>query len=79
MMTDYTPVDCGIHSEYELAIMHHEKLDLGWSDAAGAIHLATVLPVDLCTRNSEEFLVVATTEGAQLEIRLDRITHCRRD
>ena len=77
-MTDYSPVDCGLHSEYELAIMHHDRLKLGWRDAAGAIHSETVIPVDLRTRNSEEFMVVSVSNGTQLEIRLDRITHFSR-
>jgi len=75
MMTDYTPVDCGLHSEYELAIMHHDRLKLGWRDAAGTIHLETVIPVDLRTRCNEEFLMVSAPDGTQLEIRLDRISH----
>jgi len=77
-MTDYSPVDCGLHSEYELAIMHHDRLKPGWRDAAGAIHLKTVIPADLRTRNSEEFMVVSVSNGTQLEIRLDRITHFSR-
>ena len=78
MMTDYTPVDCGLHSEYELAIMQHVRVKLGWRDATGAVHIETVIPVDLRTRNSEEFLVVSGADGAKLEIRLDRITHFSR-
>lgn len=77
-MTDYTPVDCGLHSEYELAIMHHDKPKLGWRDTAGAIHIETVIPVDLRTRNCEEFMVVSGPDGTRFEIRLDRITHFSR-
>lgn len=75
MMTDYTPVDCGLHSEYQLAIMHRDRIKLGWRDTAGANHLETVIPVDLRTRSNEEFLVASVSDGTQLEIRLDRITH----
>ena len=77
MMTDYTPVDCGLHSDHELAIMHRDRRKPGWRDAAGAIHLETVIPVDLRTRCNEEFLVVSIYR-TQLEIRLDRITHFSR-
>ena len=62
-------------AQYELAIMHCDRLKPGWRDAAGEIHLETVIPVDLRTRCNEEFLVVSASDGTQLEIRLDRITH----
>jgi len=72
-MTDYTPVDCGLHSEYELAIMHRDKLKLTWRDADGETCIDTITPTDLRTRNSEEFLVVSGADGMEFEIRLDRI------
>ncbi len=72
-MTDYQPIACALHSEYELAIMHRQKLKLKWHDDTGAIHSATVLPLDLQTKNHEEFLLVAY-DGKQESIRLDRIT-----
>ncbi|HAJ92405.1 MAG TPA: transcriptional antiterminator, Rof [Gammaproteobacteria bacterium] len=77
-MTDYIPVDCGLHSEYELAIMHQDKLELGWRDADGKVHIEMVFPLDLRTRNSEEFMVIAGADGTELEIRLDHITHFSR-
>jgi len=77
-MTDYIPVDCSLHSEYELAIMHRDKLKLSWRDANGETCIATITPVDLRTRNSEEFLAVSGADGTELEIRLDRILHCSR-
>jgi Rho-binding antiterminator len=78
MMTDYTPVDCGLHSEYELAIMHRDKLTLTWCEADGKTCSDTITPTDLRTRNSEEFLVVSDSGGMELEIRLDRILHFSR-
>ena len=78
-MTDYTPVDCGLHSEYELAIiMHRDNLKLTWRDANGETCSDTITPTDLRTRNSEEFLVVSGADGMEFEIRLDRILHCSR-
>lgn len=74
-MTDYTPVGCGLHSAYELAIMHRDRMKLGWRDTAGAIYLETVIPADLRTRSKEEFLVVSVADRTQLEIRFDRITY----
>lgn len=72
-MTDYTPIDCGRHSEFELAIMHRDTINLIWRDADGATHTEVVIAADLLTRNSEEFMRVSTTNGIEREIRLDRI------
>ena len=72
-MTDYTPVDCGLHSEYELAIMHRDRLTLSWRDTNGITRVEAVTPFDLRKRNREEFLAVRDANGAQQEIRLDRI------
>ena len=76
-MTDYEPIDCGLHSEYELAIMHRNTLILSWCDSAGTEHIEQLVPTDLRNRNGEEFMVVLNTKGEELEIRLDRITGCR--
>ncbi|RTZ61283.1 MAG: transcriptional antiterminator, Rof, partial [Gammaproteobacteria bacterium] len=29
-MTDYQPIDCGIHSEYEVAILRGKPIRLRW-------------------------------------------------
>jgi Rho-binding antiterminator len=71
--TDYVPVDCGLYSEYELAIMHRDRLRLSWRDPAGNAHIGVVTPTDLRTRNGAEFMLVTEQDGAKLEIRLDRI------
>ncbi len=72
-MSDYIPIDCGQHSEYELAIMQHHKLRLSWQDSGGQTHLETVTPTDLLARRHEEFLVVLTQTHEIRELRLDRI------
>ena len=51
-MTDYTPVDCGLHSTFELAIMQHQQIRLSWLDN-NAVLTEMVLPTDLFTRNGE--------------------------
>ena len=71
-MTDYTPVDCGLHSRYELAIMQHQQVRLSWQ-AEATLHTETVLPTDLVTRNGEEFLRITRAGGNSLDIRLDHI------
>ena len=72
-MTDYTPIDCDRHSEFELAIMHRDTLNLTWRDADGATHTEVVIPADLLTRNSEEFMQVSNSCGIERKIRLDHI------
>ena len=72
-MTDYTPIDCGQYSEYELAIMHRQRLRISWQEPGGQPHIEVFTPVQLVTRNHEEFLVVLGRDGRQLELRLDHI------
>lgn len=72
----YRPVDCGLHSSYELLIMQHRSCRLDWYDATGAMHTRIVVPTDLYTRNSEEFMIVTDAAGVTHTIRLDRIRHC---
>jgi Rho-binding antiterminator len=76
-MTDdrepYTPIACGLHSEYELAIMRRVDLRLGWRDASGQHHIGSVLPLDLYARKQVEYLVARSLDGQQHEIRLDKI------
>lgn len=78
MMSDYTPIDCDLYSEYELAILRKWRLRIGWRDTQGLTHIETLLPRDLQTRHGEEFLIAETTTGERLEIRLDQITEAQR-
>lgn len=77
-MSDYTPIDCSVYSEYELSILRKWKLRIGWRDAQGLTHIETLLPRDLQTRHGEEFLIAETTAGERREIRLDQITEAQR-
>ena len=72
-MTDYRPVDCALHSEYELAILQCRRIRLEWRDGTTERRRETVLPIDLVTRRGEEFLVVRMDDGRSADIRLDRI------
>jgi Rho-binding antiterminator len=76
--TDYAPIDCGLYSEYELAIMHHDRLRLSWRNPGGNVHIGTVIPTDLRTRNGAEFMIVTGQDGETFTIRLDRILHFTR-
>ncbi len=72
-MTDYRPIDCGLHSEYELAIMQGRRLTLRWREAGGEARRETLLPLDLVTRDGAEYLLAEDSDGRRLEIRLDHI------
>lgn len=74
--TDYTPVDCGLHSEYERLVMQGRECTLGWCDAAGKTYRQRVTPTDIFTRDREEYLQVIDAGGVTRNIRLDRIRHC---
>ena len=77
MMSDYKPIDCGLYSEYEVAILHRSRLRLSWRDSSETVHIEVITPRDLRTRQGEEFLVVSGQDGRQQEIRLDHILHCK--
>ena len=69
----YHPVECGLHSQYELAIMHRVMLQLVWSDAQNQQHVGNILPLDLITREHSEFLIGQSNDGEIHHIRLDLI------
>ena len=71
--TDYRPIDCSLYGEYELAIMHGKRLRISWRDTEGSPRIEVLIPVDLRTRQGEEFLVAKDHNGFEREIRLDRI------
>ena len=68
----YAPIACARYSEYEVAILHRQKLRLRWHE--DNVHYdREVLPLDLKTVNHEEFLIFRADSGEILTIRLDRI------
>jgi Rho-binding antiterminator len=72
--SDYRPISCDAHSEYELAIMHKQKLKLRWGEG-NVIHEEVVQPLDLKTQDHEEFLIFKDQQNRECSIRLDRIRH----
>ncbi|MGD2073314.1 MAG: transcriptional antiterminator, Rof [Gammaproteobacteria bacterium] len=72
-MTDYTPVDCGLYSRYELDIVRREPLRVSWRRRDGQVHVEVLRPLDLETRNHEEFMIAEGLGGNRVELRLDRI------
>jgi len=73
-MTDYTPIDCALHSEYELAIMHAKRLRVSWRPPDDVqLQVEILKPLDLQTCNHEEYLLAERRDGQQLKLRLDCI------
>ncbi len=69
----YTPIDCGVYSEYEVAILHRQRMRLQWRDEEGAEHTEVVMPKDLKTEDKREYLIASGSDGSTLRIRLDHI------
>jgi Rho-binding antiterminator len=75
-MTDYVPIDCDLHSRYELAIMQRQRLRLSWSTDSLPVIACSVIAEDIFTRAGQEFLRVRDEKDREHTIRLDRITAC---
>lgn len=75
---DYRPVPCARHSEYELAALRGEWLNLSWQ-SDGQIRHACLQPQDLETRDGAEYLLARDRQGHAHRIRLDRIREARTD
>ncbi len=73
----YKPVSCDLHSQYELAVMHKNKLHLSWLSDGELISESNILPLDVQTKNKAEYLIAVTSKNKNLYIRLDHITKMR--
>jgi Rho-binding antiterminator len=71
----YTPIACGLYSEYEVAVLQRRPLLLQWRDELGQLQTERLIPRDLQTRNQCEYLIGENREGVTLAVRLDRILH----
>lgn len=76
-MSDYRSIDCDVHDRYEDAVLRRRRLLLNWRDADGVVHLEPLLPVDLRTEKTGEFLIARHADGTARSIRLDTILHAR--
>ena len=70
--SDYRSISCANYDEYEIAILHHQRLHLVWRDG-NVIHDQEITPLNLRTAQGEEYLVLRLASGETTEIRLDRI------
>ena len=73
----YQPVSCELHSQYELAIMHKNKLQLSYLSDNQLPITCIVKPVDVQTKDKAEYLIATTTENKNIRLRLDHITEMR--
>ena len=71
-MTDYIPIPCSQYDRYEVAIMHRRRLRLMWH-TDNVVYRRIVKPIDLQTRNGEEFLICRKAADETFSIRLDQI------
>ncbi|MEJ2317652.1 MAG: transcriptional antiterminator, Rof [Gammaproteobacteria bacterium] len=71
-MSEYKPVSCDAHSRYELAVMQRTAALVRWQEE-DAIREARLVPLDVETKNREEFLIAEDPGQKKLRIRLDRI------
>lgn len=78
MMNDhsYIPVSCDLHSQYELAIMHKNKLKLTYKDNSTLLK-GVFLPLDVITKDKAEYLIAMTSENKKIQLRLDYISEMK--
>lgn len=72
-MSVYNPIACGLHEQYQYAVMKKRWLNLVWKDELGNRQSAVVLPKDVFTRNKGEYMRVEINHEMEVEIRLDQI------
>ena len=73
----YQPVSCELHSQYELAIMHKNRLELSWLAQGELVTASDITPLDVQTRDKAEYLVAVNSNDEKLCLRLDQIKKMR--
>jgi transcriptional antiterminator Rof (Rho-off) len=72
-MTDYRPIACELHSQYELAIMQNRFVQVVWNAGADEVKQERLKPIDFLVSHGEEFLLLEQEDGNKTKIRLDHI------
>jgi len=72
MAADYKPISCASYEQYEIAIMHKQKMRLAWHEN-NVLFDQIVTPLNLRATQGREFLILRTAEGETRELRLDHI------
>ncbi len=70
--SNYRSISCANYDEYEIAILHHQRLHLVWHNG-NVIHDQVITPLNLRTAQGEEYLVLRLASGETTEIRLDHV------
>lgn len=68
---DYKPISCAAHERLELAVMRHIPLWLRYLDEDEQVLEMTVMPLDIQTRPSGEWMTLRFDDGSVGELRLD--------
>ena len=74
MSDNYKPVSCKIHSEYELAIIRGQRLQVSWQPQTGKSITEILKPYDVVTSQGSEYLMAHDINDIDKKIRLDKIT-----
>jgi len=69
----YQAISCDLHSQYELAIMHKNKLFLTWRNKEGIVTETDISPVDIQIKNKAEYLVAK--KHGKTDVFLIRLDH----
>lgn len=72
----YQPISCELHSQYELAIMHKNKLSLTLRTDNSNSSNKIVTPTNIETKDKAEYLIIADG-NKNSRIRLDHILKMR--
>ena len=76
-MSEYKPIACALHEQYQFAVMKQVSLDLVWDGESGGERRDRVRPKDVYTREKAEYLLIDVEHVGEIEIRLDRIREAR--
>lgn len=75
--TDYRPVSCGLHSEYELLAMRRAWVWLDLALPEGPLDGVKCRLLEVRTRDGAEFLEGVTVDGEPFAYRLDQVRAVR--
>lgn len=74
-MSDYTPIDCGIHDHLELTAMRGVPVTVDFVEADGTPKRVRANRLDtIRVADGAEFAVFTLEDGERLEVRLDRLS-----
>ncbi|BBP04863.1 hypothetical protein TPL01_12740 [Sulfuriferula plumbiphila] len=71
----YQPIACAQHERLEFAVLRRIPLWLHYLAEDGQEHEASVMPLDVQTRQSGEWLVMRYADGSTGELRLDHLQY----